>query len=63
MYKLIGMSLSEALATVGDKEVFIIRNDSDKLKNYDDDLIVRVREEDNIIYLTVSHFMTKVMNI
>lgn len=57
---MIGKSLEEALLLLKDKKVEIVYNTSDKLANYDAQLVVGYKEENNIVTLIVSNFKLEV---
>ena len=57
---MIGKTLEEALLLLKDKKVEIIYNTSNKLTDYDAQLVVGYREEKDKVYLIVSNFKLEV---
>ena len=55
-----GKTLEEALLLLKDKKVEIIYNTSNKLADYDAQLVVGYREEKDKVYLIVSNFKLEV---
>lgn len=56
----IGLDLNTALKLIKDKSVEIVNNNSNKLTDYDAQLVVGYKEIGNRVILTVSNFKLEV---
>lgn len=56
----IGLDLNTALKLIKDKSVEIVNNNSNKLTDYDAQLVVGYKEIGNKVILTVSNFKLEV---
>ncbi len=53
---MLGLTLEQATKLLGDKPVEIIWNNTDKLAEYDSQLVVACREQDDKVILTLANF-------
>ncbi len=53
---MLGLTLDHATKLLGDRQVEIIWNNTDKLAEYDSQLVVACREQNNKVILTISNF-------
>lgn len=53
---MLGLTLEQATKLLGDRQVEIIWNNTDKLTDYDSQLVVACREQNSKVILTLSNF-------